>query len=121
MSLSLTARELAQMRADIEDLMPDECDILRPTVTRDSQGEAIVTYTVKSANLPCRLDYKQGSESISGAAIQPYAKATLTLPWYAVLATNERVQIGTSVYAVKTVNAGQSWRVSVRAEVEAIL
>jgi hypothetical protein len=45
----------------------------------------------------------------------------LTLPWYAVIKTNERVQIGTAVFAVKTVSTSQSWNVSVRAEVEAVL
>ncbi len=38
MSIGLTARELAQMRADIEDLFPDTCDILSVAYTADSEG-----------------------------------------------------------------------------------
>ena len=117
----LSDSALEQMRDDVLAMLPDECDILQATITRDDEGEAIVTWTVKSSDVPCRLDYKQGREVIVGAAVQPFAKAMLTLPWYAVIKTNERVQIGTALFAVKTVSASQSWNVSVRAEVEAVL
>ena len=38
MSIALTVKELAQMRADIEDLMPDTCDILSVAYTSDGEG-----------------------------------------------------------------------------------
>lgn len=112
--------DLEQMRDDVLAMLPDECDILAPSPGHDDEGESIVTWNVKSAGMPCRLDYKSGNEKVVGAAIQPNAHAILTLPWYATLKTHERVSIEGKLYAVKSVNTGQSWMVSVRAEVEAI-
>ena len=117
----LSPAELDDMRDDVLAMLPDVCDILRAAPERDDEGEVTILWSAKSKAVPCRLDYTKGRESVTGAAVQPYAHAILTLPWYAVLATTDRVRIGADVYAVKAVNKGQSWAVAVRAEVEAVL
>lgn len=117
----MAASMLEQMREDVECMLPDICDILTATQTLDDEGEAITTWGTAYADVACRLDYKQGREVTSGGAVQPFARAMLTLPYDTVLATNNRVQIGSAIFAVKSVNATQSWNVSVRAEVEAVL
>ena len=42
----LSDSALEQMRNDVLDMLPDECDILQPTTTTDDEGEATVTWTV---------------------------------------------------------------------------
>ena len=44
MSIALTVKELAQMRADIEYLMPDTCDILSVAYTSDGEKGAMCVY-----------------------------------------------------------------------------
>ena len=120
MSLSLTARELAQMRADIEDLMPDECDILSVAYTSDGEGGLTESWGTAVANVPCRLDYRSGRENIAGAAVQSYNKAVLSLPYSTEIETTNRVQIDTSVWSVISVNHKQSWDAVRRAELERV-
>lgn len=121
MSIALTARELAQMRADIEDLMPDECDILSVAYTSDGEGGLTESWGTALANVPCRLDYRSGRENIAGAAVQSYNKAVLSLPYSTEIETTNRVQIETSVWSVISVNHKQSWDAVRRAELERVL
>ena len=120
MSIALTARELAQMREDIEDLMPDVCDILSVAYTSDGEGGMTEAWGTALANVACRVDYRSGSEKMTGGAIQPYNKAVISLPYTTALTTKHRVKLDDSVWAVLSVNEGQSWDVVRRAELERV-
>ena len=118
MSIGLTVKELAQMREDIEDLMPGVCDILSVAYTSDGEGGMAETWGTALANVACRLDYRSGSEKVTGGAIQSYSKAVLSLPYTTTISTKNRIQIGAYIWSVKSVNEGQSWDVVRRAELE---
>ena len=118
MGIGLTARELAQMRADIEDLMPDTCDILSVAYTSDGEGGMAETWGTATADVACRIDYRSGSEKIVGGAIQSYSKAVLSLPYTTTISTKNRVQIDACIWSVLSVNDKQSWDVVRRAELE---
>ena len=118
MSIGLTVKELAQMREDIEDLMPAVCDILSVAYTSDGEGGMAETWGTALANVACRLDYRSGSEKVTGGAIQSYSKAVLSLPYTTTISTKNRIQIGAYIWSVKSVNEGQSWDVVRRAELE---
>ena len=120
MSIALTARELAQMRADIEDLMPDTCDILSVAYTSDGEGGMTEAWGTALADVACRVDYRSGSEKMTGGAIQPYNKAVISLPYTTALTTKHRVKLDDFVWAVLSVNEGQSWDVVRRAELERV-
>jgi len=120
MSIGLTARELAQMQADIEDLMPDTCDILSVAYTSDGEGGMTEAWGTALANVACRVDYRSGSEKMTGGAIQPYNKAVISLPYTTALTTKHRVKVDDFVWAVLSVNEGQSWDVVRRAELERV-
>ena len=82
MSIALTVKELAQMRADIEDLMPDTCDILSVAYTSDGEGGMAETWGTALRMWNCRIDYRSGSEKMMGGAIQSYSKAVIQLALY---------------------------------------
>jgi len=113
----LTARELAQMREDIEDLCPDTAAILSVTRTSDGQGGFTETWGTASTTV-CRVDWKSGVESISGGAIQPIRTCTITMPYDAVVTEANRIQVGAQVYAVTAVDNDKSWTGCVRCQVD---
>ena len=123
MSIGLTARELAQMQADINDLLESTnttCDILSVAYTADGEGGMAETWGTALANVACRIDYRSGSEKMTGGAIQSYSKAVISLPYTTAITTSHRVQVDSYVWAVKSVNEGQSWDVVRRAELERV-
>ena len=120
MSIALTVKELAQMREDIEDLMPDVCDILSVAYTSDGEGGMAETWGTATANVACRIDYRSGSEKLTGGAIQSYSKAVLSLPYTTTISTKNRIQIDSYVWAVLSINDKQSWDVVRRAELERV-
>ena len=120
MSIALTAKELAQMRADIEDLMPDTCDILSVAYTADGEGGMTEAWGTALADVACRIDYRSGSEKVTGGAIQSYSKAVISLPYTTAITTKHRIKLDDYVWSVLSVNEGQSWDVVRRAELERV-
>ena len=115
----LTASDLASMREAISYLLPETAYILSGTLTSDGMGGNTVTWgTVGTSTF--RLDMKQGRELLAGGGVQPYTRYILSLPYNAVISADNRVQIGTSVYSVQSINAGQSWKSVTRVELEAV-
>ena len=123
MSIGLTARELAQMQADINDLLESTnttCDILSVAYTADGEGGMAETWGTATAGVHCRIDYRSGRETMTGGAIQPYNKAVLSLPYNTPISTTNRVKSGDYTWAVKSLNDGQSWQAVKRAELERV-
>ena len=120
MSIGLTARELAQMRADIEDLFPDTCDILSVMYTADSEGGFAEAWGTATANVHCRIDYRSGTERMTGGAIQPYNKAVISLPYNTTISATNRIKSGAYTWSILSLNDGQSWQAVKRAELERV-
>ena len=121
MSIGLTARELAQMQADILDLLPDTCDILSVAYTADSEGGFTEAWGTATAGVHCRIDYRSGRENLMGGAIQPYSNAVLSIPYNTTINLTNRVKSGDYIWAVKSINDGQSWKAVKRVEMERVL
>ena len=120
MSIGLTARELAQMRADIEDLFPDTCDILSVAYTSDSEGGFAEAWGTATAGVHCRIDYRSGTERMTGGAIQPYNKAVISLPYNTTISATNRIKSGAYTWSILSLNDGQSWQAVKRAELERV-
>ena len=123
MSIGLTARELAQMQADINDLLESTnttCDILSVAYTSDGEGGMTEAWGTALANVACRIDYRSGRETMTGGAIQPYNKAVLSIPYNTPISLTNRVKSGGYIWAVKSINDGQSWMAVKRAELERV-
>jgi head-tail adaptor len=116
----LTTAELTAMRDAIKAAtFPDTAYILSGTLTSDGMGGNTTSWGTTGTAI-CRLDMVQGNELLAGGAIQPFTRYVLSLPYDATIASTNRVQIGTSTYSVKSINAGQSWSAVTRVELEAV-
>jgi hypothetical protein len=115
----LTDSELDAAREDVAGMLPDTGYILTRTITPDGFGGNTTSWGTASVQ-PCRLDYKTGSERLSGGARQTYTGWMITLPWDAVVTTSNQIKINGTSYNVKSVDTGKSWTISKRCEVEKI-
>lgn len=116
----LTALELSEMRAAINNLFPDTCNILSVTESADGQGGITETWGTASTS-SCRLDVVTGREQTAGGALQPYIKTMLSLPYNATITEAYRVEHGGITYAViAPPNNDQSWKAVTRVELERV-
>lgn len=120
MSQLLTTAEIAQMRVDIEKLLPDTCNVLSLTTTDDGQGHYSEAWGTATANAACRLDVKSGREQLASGAYQTYSKTMLSIPQSVTITTANQVEHGSLTYDVKVVNQDASWLAVKRAELEVI-
>lgn len=120
MSNQLSSRDIAQMRVDVEQLMPSTCQILAVTITPDGQGTGREAWGTISADVKCRLDFQSGDESINADALTSYTRGVLSLPACETITPANRVELSGIQYAVISVNRGQSWNVVTRCIVERI-
>ena len=113
----LSTRELEYIQDSIEDLLPDSCYILSPTSTADGAGGFTDAWGT-AGTADCRLDPVRGGERTVGASIQPVFSYILTLPHDTTIAENYRVEVGTSTFAVTSVDTSKSWAGSKRVTLE---
>ena len=116
-SSALTTAELVSMRATIDAALPDLANILNVTYTPDGQGGYTDSWGTALVSVPCRLAYERGLETIAGGGLQPFAGLVLTMPYNTALTTANRVEQGGVLYDVKSVDAGKSNNLCVRAQV----
>lgn len=120
MSNLLTARELARLQDDIEDTLPDLCNMGTFTNTSDGQGGFTQTKGTTAYDVPCRLDMQSAREALIAGAVQPYARYIMTLPHDKTITNNYWIEHNTKTYNVIGVALDPSWPVCVRAILEAV-
>ena len=115
----LTDAELDGIRAAIEELLPDTCNILSVTHASDGQGGMNDTWGTATASAACRLDQaKPGGETVFGAMIQPFHGYVLTLAHDTTITTSNRVACNGQTFNVVSVDLAKSWDGSRRAYLE---
>lgn len=117
---ALSAAELAQIRADVAELLPDEANILESTLVSDGGGGWTETWGTATAGVACRLDYKRGVEVVVGGALQSFSGWIFTFPHDTAIASTNRIEHGGNTYAVIGEDADKSWVASVRVAAERI-
>ena len=115
----LPSIELARLRTDLEQTLPDQCNILTFSRTSDGMGGWSETWGTTYSAVPCRLDFIGGREAVQSGALIPYTRAIVTLPQATVITTQNRIEHGGNTYNIQTVNLG-SWLGVKRASVEKI-
>ena len=117
----LTDPELEAIRAAIEDLLPDTCNILSVTRTSDGQGGWTESWGTATAAAPCRLDVaRPGGEQVFGASVQPFTGYVLTLAHDETITTAHRVSCNSQTFSVVSVDLAKSWDGSRRAYLEIV-
>lgn len=114
----LNDAELAALRADMLDLMPDSCVIQRPTATVGSAGFAAKTYSAVGTTA-CRLDplKKQLDKEVIAMQETTAYYRQLTVPYDTDLRAEDKVVIGTRSYEVRQLDDDHSLRAVRRAVV----
>jgi len=120
--VTLTSKELTDMRASLDLLMPDTCNILSRTDTADGQGGFTTTWGTATASVSCRLDKRSGAleEELMAASIQPFTSWMLTVPDETTITEAHRVEVGSNTFNVTSVDDGKSWKGSVRCQLEKV-
>lgn len=118
MPIGLEQHELDQMRAAVQELFPDRCNLLTATSTSDSQGGFTEAWGTVTRNVPCRLDQMSGSERLTDGSLRAFTSLDLALPWDTTIDESYRVEHGGSTYLVVDAYASQSWQVERLVRVE---
>lgn len=117
--LGLSASQLARMRADAAQLLPDSCTIQVPTNTKDGKGGVVQTWSTVTggANVPCRLDPmdKPVQSDEQGGREAIVNQRRLTVPCTTPLAVDYRVVVGSETYEIRDLADDGSWRPTKRA------
>lgn len=117
----LTDPELEAIRAAIESLLPDTCDILSVTRASDGQGGWTDTWGTATASAPCRLDVaRPGGEQVFGASVQPFTGYILTMAHDETITPSNRVSCNGQIFSVVSVDLAKSWDGSRRAYLEIV-
>lgn len=117
MSIGLSTRELTDIRATIEDLLPGTCDIITVTNTVDGYG-GYTTGTSSAGTAACRLDPIKGEEVTAGGEVMPFFRYVLTLPHDTTITTENQVEIDSDIYNVHSIDDNKSYKGSVRVILE---
>lgn len=117
--------QLAFMRSQILETYPDSCVILSVSNTANGKGGFTVTETpVTGGTVLGRLDSVHTGQFIvrddkGGKLDQPY-QLRLTLPYNAPITKTNRVRVNGITYKVVDITLGDSWKLSTRANLEAL-
>jgi head-tail adaptor len=109
--MTLSNRELKEMRAGVEGLYPDVCNLLTLTSTSDGQGGMTEVWGTATRNSPCRVDQMIGSERLTDGSLRSFASLELALPYDVEITEAYRVEHGGFTYEVTDANKDQSWQI----------
>lgn len=111
------ADELADMRADLNGMMVDRCQVQRQSRARDSGGGVIETYSPHGIPIPCRTWNAAApgdlQEVVQGAAASSVATWRVLLPFGADVKDTDRLSVTPTggapvLYEVAGTDAGAS-------------
>lgn len=115
--MSLSTQELAQLRAEANDYLPDTCTIQTPTVSRDAQGGFTTAYANTHTSVSCRLapELVREDKTLAGDRVQALSRWVLTVAYNQALAENYRVVHDSETYEVEHLEDTHSNRTAKRA------
>lgn len=113
--MTLSAAEIAAMREDLEDTLPDTCVIQRRTLTSDSQGGRTESWAA-AGTVACRLSPLGNLDSEESRADRVSGEEDwiVTLPASTDVTERDRLVILTNTYEPVGLRAVRSWELSRR-------
>jgi hypothetical protein len=115
----LSTAELAQMRSDVANMLPDTAIIYAITSTVDGAGGATFgTAAVTGGTVACRVDPNGVGKNrviVEPARQGLMAEYIITLPYNAPISAGNQVATGGNTYQVVDLVRDHSWNVSRRA------
>ncbi len=117
----LTSAELAAMRTDIANLLPDTCNLLSLTLTSDGQGGHTEAWGTATASVSCRLDAAgRPFEGQAGTRQEEFGPWVLSVPQGTSITAQQRVECNGSTFNVTSVDNEKSWVAVIRAQLELV-
>lgn len=112
-----TAQELAELRKTTEETMQDVCNILHKSVTFDTMGDEIATYSSVASNVRCGYTWAPKSEQaiIGGIVTEVLWDGLLRLPTGTAVFNDDNIELlehmnttisGTTLRVVSPVYSG---------------
>jgi hypothetical protein len=117
----LTIRELAELRSDVMELLPDTCRIERPTVT-NAHGYTSNAWGTAVVSTACRLDpdtSRQDVEVVAGRE-GSVSRYILSLKWDVDIQDGDQIVLGGKNYQLTELHEAHSDRIVRRARVSQI-
>lgn len=116
----LSNSDLSYMRASVNELLPDTCNILTVSRASDSEGGQKETWPASISGVPCRLDWSNGKEQVVAGALETYTGWVMSLPAETPVTQLNRIAHGGYTYSITSSNSGASWEVVRRLLLERI-
>ena len=108
--MTLSTAELNSIREAIDDLFPDECNILTLTQVSDGAGGVEDSWGTTTTAAICRLDFPSpGKEAMANASLTPFKRGIVSMPYDTTVAVANRLEINSLTYNIVGVNTNQSW------------
>lgn len=117
----LSDRELADLRNDINDLLPDTCRIERMTAT-NTNGYAEESWGTAVASVACRFDpdTSRKETEVAGSQEAHLIRYIVTLPWNADVTDGDRLVYQNGTYEMLQLHDVHSAHASKRVKVSMI-
>lgn len=119
--IGLSSDELAEIRADVNDLLPDTCTIQKMTLSPSTIGEGVKTYTDRATGVACRIDPERsfvptGLELLGywGGYILHTGRFICTLPYDQEVEITDLIIANNVTFEVGHVDDVKSWAISKR-------
>ena len=113
----LQENDLAYVRNEAQQAMPDIVNIQRLTRVADGQGGFTEDWSDAYQNVPARIIASGGSESTNAGRQDLQADASLTVAYQQSVEQTDRVVHTSGTYEVLFVENGKSWATAKRCQV----
>jgi hypothetical protein len=107
----LSIDELAKLRDNAEDWLPDTCTIQTPSGGVDSTGGITLTFVDTYTNVPCRIDpsTQKGGETVRNFSLEGKSLYTGSFKCTQGLDPSYRVVHSSTTYEIEQVLDNNSW------------
>ena len=112
--------DMTYVRAEVLKSLPDVVHIQRRALESDKQGGYSQSWDIVYSNVPARLAFKSGSESVAMGREDIEAQAMLTVAYDQSIESSDRIQFGNEILEVVSVNEPSSWNTAKRCQLRRI-
>lgn len=102
--------DLTWMREEVENTLPDTCNILSVTKTSNGQGGFTQSWGTAVASVACRVDAMKQADAVTvvGEAGRVYNRFVVTMPHDTAITAANRIEANGYTLAVETVDPAKS-------------
>ncbi len=106
----LTAKELTDIRAEVEKMLPGTCTIMDRSTTRDAIGGGTATWGTASADVLCKLAPERAMVGGLGGQVSVYTGWVLSVPFDQAVTAGQRVVYDSDNFEVVSVEDDHDFR-----------